>query len=54
MVVRGEAGIGKTALINTAVGEVRGAGLNVCRGAAQIMDAHRPFGVLLVLPASAA
>jgi len=47
VIVRGEAGIGKTSLIDVALVEAPARAVVVRRGASEVMDAHRPFGVLL-------
>jgi hypothetical protein len=46
VIVRGEAGIGKTALIDAALGRIPPR-VQLRRGTAEAMDAHRPFGVFI-------
>ena len=46
-VVEGEAGIGKTRLVETALETARGAGVAVLSSRAEELEAHRPFGAIL-------
>jgi hypothetical protein len=46
-VVEGEAGIGKTRLVEAALENARGAGAAVLSSRAEELEAHRPFGAIL-------
>ena len=46
VVVEGEAGIGKTALIDEALVGALAQGISVFRAGAREMESHRPFGVV--------
>lgn len=52
VVVRGEPGIGKTALIESALAQVGQSGGTVLRASADVMSQRRPFGLLLSALAS--
>ena len=46
VLIEGEAGIGKTRLLDTAVEDARARGMQVARGRAEELEQHRPFGLV--------
>jgi RecA/RadA recombinase len=46
VLIEGEAGIGKTRLLDTAVEDARARGMQVARGGAVELELHRPFGLV--------
>ncbi len=46
VLIEGEAGIGKTRLLDGALTDARARGMQVARGAAEELEQHRPFGLV--------
>jgi DNA-binding CsgD family transcriptional regulator len=46
VLIEGEAGIGKTRLLDTALDDARGRGMQVAGGRAEELELHRPFGLV--------
>ena len=46
VLIEGEAGIGKTRLLDTAFEDARARGMQVARGRAEELEQHRPFGLV--------
>src|SRR5258708_5115530 len=46
VLIEGEAGIGKTRLLDTALEDARARGMQVARGRAEELELHRPFGLV--------
>jgi predicted ATPase len=46
VLIEGEAGIGKTRLLNAALEDARGRGMQVAAGRAEELEGMRPFGLM--------